>query len=91
MDQSEQEEHRRAAMRRALEVMTAWLEAKPGVGPDELMWEIIEANVREGYEAEIAKSMGMQRLASILHVKLAVATGQSELEILQDIALRYAS
>jgi hypothetical protein len=80
-----------AALRRGLEVMTAWLEAKPGVGPHELMWQVIEANLAEGPEAVLEMALGLQALASILLVKLSIATNVPEAQILQETAVKRAT
>ena len=79
------------ASRRGIEVMTAWLEAAPGVPADEVMWQVIGANVAEGREAEVQMILGLQGLASILLVLLSDATGRSAAEILQEIGQKYAT
>jgi hypothetical protein len=74
---------------KAIEVMTAWLEAGPGVPPEELLWQVIRANTEEGREAEAQMTMGLVTLAGSLLLLLEEATGRSPSAILHDIALRY--
>jgi hypothetical protein len=74
---------------RGIAVLTAWLEASPGVPEDELVWSEILANVDEGPVAEIEMTMGLMKLASILLVRLEMATGTPARELLQGIAAKY--
>ena len=74
---------------RGIAVLTAWLEASPGVGPDELVWSEVMGNVNEGPEAEVEMTLGLMKLASILRIRLEAAEGRSAPEILQDLAARY--
>jgi hypothetical protein len=73
----------------AIGVLTAWLEAGPGVGPDELVWEEIMAVVEEGDEAQMWLTMGLMKLAGLLLVTLEGSSGTSAKEILQGIASKY--
>lgn len=83
-------ERRKDAVRRGVEVMTAWLEMRDSADPDELMWQVIERTVvEEGIEAQAQMTMGLQAVAAILLVKLEAATEKWPTEILQDIAINY--
>jgi hypothetical protein len=44
---------------------------------------------KEGRDAKAEMTLGLLRVASILLVKLAAASGQAEQEILQEMALKY--
>jgi hypothetical protein len=72
-------------------VLTAWLEASPGVGPNELVWDVLQGAIDEGPEAEIAQTMGLAKLAGVLLAHLSKASGKPPRIILQEIAADYGS
>jgi len=78
-----------AGMPAAISVLTAWLEAAPGVPSDELMWQLIQTIVQGGPEAEVELTIGLVKVASVLLVKLEGSSGQNAQQILQTMAIRY--
>jgi len=75
---------------RGIAVLTAWLEAGPGVGPDELVWDILHQAIDEGPESEVAQTLGLAKLASVLLVELSRVSGRDPGLILQQIASNYS-
>jgi hypothetical protein len=74
---------------RGIAVLTAWLEARPGVGPDELVWEVLHKTIEEGPQSYLDQSMGLTQLAGILLRELSNLSGQDPSMILQKIATNY--
>jgi hypothetical protein len=69
--------------------MTAWTETGGGSPVPELFFEEITRGLHEGPEAHAEMTMGLWKLAAILLVRNAKATGESEQEILRQIAMKY--
>ncbi len=74
---------------RGIAVMTAWLEAKPGVAPEELVWTVLHEAIDEGPESVIEQSLGLAKLGQVLLAELSKLSGRDPGLILQQIASNY--
>lgn len=75
----------------AIAVLTAWTEASPGVPQKELYWEVLGDSILGTAEEHVRLTNGLAKLAGILLVRASIATGESEQEILQQVASKFGT
>ena len=90
MDDEQRARNRQRAHSRALGLLTAWMEAGPGVPWEtSLMWPVLDEQLREGDAAQLELLTGLIQVSQSLLVRLEEETGRPMGDILQEEALRF--
>jgi len=90
VDDEQRARNRQRAHSRALRLLTAWMEADPGVPWEtSLMWRVLDEQLREGDAAQLELLTGLMQVSQSLLVRLKEETGRPMGDILQEEALRF--